>query len=314
MAVFFLFNIRLGAAPTWAIAATVILGVTTHVAGFGVEFLQHPAEALFLLLAFYFLFIDSVNPAWRYRCLAGSMAGTMILVRASSLILIPALTLYLLWCAFKRARIRNHASGLTVAAGNSLPFLIPVIAAVLVTMAVNNAKWGEFSFSGSYRAFNSFTNSWLISLYGYLFSPGQSIFVFSPILLMAPVYFRPFARKYLPETITILGLAISYALFYGRSLAWHGQWCFGPRYLMAMIPLLLLPLASWLRMAGKAARFVVVLLAIVGTFIEALHVAVNVSYVYYREGYNKLLPPRCLHLHSPDLPDSHSLAGTDRPR
>jgi len=214
----------------------------------------------------------------------------MFLVRASSLILIPALTLYLLWCAFKRARTRSQESSLTVAAGNSVPFLIPVIAAVLVTMAVNNAKWGEFSFSGSYRAFNSFTNSWLISLYGYLFSPGQSIFVFSPILLMAPVYFRPFARKYLPETVTILGLAISYALFYGRSLAWHGQWCFGPRYLMAMVPLLLLPLASWLRMAGSTARFVVILLAIVGAFIEVLHVAVNVSYVYYREGYNKLVP------------------------
>jgi len=95
MAVFFLFNIRLGAAPRWAVAATIILGITTHVAGFGVEFLQHPAEALFLLLAFYFLVIDSETPNWTDRLLAGTMAGMMILVRASSLVLIPALTGYL---------------------------------------------------------------------------------------------------------------------------------------------------------------------------------------------------------------------------
>jgi hypothetical protein len=58
MVVFFLFNLRLGAKRVWAFAATLILGLTTHVAGFGVEFLQHPAEALFLLLSFFFLFIN----------------------------------------------------------------------------------------------------------------------------------------------------------------------------------------------------------------------------------------------------------------
>jgi hypothetical protein len=290
MAVFFVFNIRLGAAPAWALAATVILGVTTHVTGFGVEFLQHPAEALFLLLAFYFLFIDSTAPNWRYRSVGGSMAGIMLLVRASSLVLIPALTGYLLWHAFRRSKTGNRGSSLMAAAGSSVPFLIPVLAAVLVTMAVNYAKWGEFSFSGSYRTFNSFTNSWLVSLYGYMFSPGQSVIIFSPILLLAPVYFLPFVKKHLAETCAILGLTISYALFYGRSQAWHGQWCFGPRYLMAMIPLLLLPLGSWLSIAGRTVWLAVVPLAIVGVFIEILHIAVNVSYVYYREGYDKLIP------------------------
>jgi hypothetical protein len=290
MAVFFLFNIRLGATPHWAVAATIILGITTHVAGFGVEFLQHPAEALFLLLAFYFLVIDSETPNWPDRLLAGAMAGMMILVRASSLVLIPALTGYLIWHSFKRTGTRDPRAWLLDAIRSSAPFLIPVIAAVLVTMEVNYAKWGEYSIGGSYRVFNSLTNSWLVSIYGYLFSPGQSIFIFSPILLLAPAYFRPFARKHVAEAVTILGLTISYALFYGRSLTWHGQWCFGPRYLMATIPLLLLPLASWLGRTRPAPWIAVVSLAIVGAFIEVLHVAINVSFVYYREGYDKLVP------------------------
>lgn len=289
MAVFFLFNIRLGATSEWAVAAAIILGVTSHVTGFAVEFLQHPAEAFLLLLAFYFLFADSSAPAWRYRCTAGLLAGMMILVRASSVVLIPALTLYLLWHPFKRART-STSPWLMITVKSCVPFLAPVFAAVLLTIAINHAKWGEFSFSGSYRAFNTFTNSWLVSLYGYLFSPGQSVFIFSPILLLAPVYFRPFVSKHPPEAWTILGLTVSYLLFYGRSLAWHGQWCFGPRYLMAMVPLLLLPLASWLGEAGRAARFAVLPFATAGVFIEILHVAVNVSYVYYREGYNRLIP------------------------
>ena len=173
---------------------------------------------------------------------------------------------------------------------NGVPFLIPVIVAMLITMAVNHAKWGQYTLSGSYLAFNTFTNSWLVSFYGYLFSPGQSIFIFSPILLLAPLYFRPFVGRYQAETTTILGLALSYALFYGRSIAWHGQWCFGPRYLMAMVPLLLLPLARWLGGVRPVAWMAVMPLVIIGALVELLHVSTNVSYVYFREGYNKLVP------------------------
>jgi hypothetical protein len=290
MALFFRFNLCLGASSRWAVAATVILGVTTHVAGFGVEFLQHPAEALLLLLAFYFLFADSSNPHQRYRLAAGVAAGMMIMVRASALVLIPALAAYLLWNAFRRAKSGDIVSRLFHAASASAAFLMPAILAIPATMLVNYAKWSNLSFSGSYTDFNSFNNSWLVSIYGYLFSPGQSIFVFSPILLLAPWYFRWFSRKYLAEAVAILGLTVSYALFYGRSITWHGQWCFGPRYLMALIPLLLLPLASWLGKVRPVAWWAILPLLCAGVFIEILHIAVNVSYVIYRDYYGKLVP------------------------
>ncbi len=284
VAVFYLFNLRLGAAPRWALISAVTVGLATHLTGFGVEFLQHPAEALFVLLAFYFLFEDSENPRARYRLLAGAMAGMLILVRASGVVLIPALTLYLFWNVYRRL----HETARAVA-GCAL-FLIPAACAIFITMWVNYVKWGQASFSGSYQAFNTFTNSWLVSIYGYLFSPGQSIFLFSPILILAPVYFRPFAQRYRAETSAILGLTASYALFYGRSVTWHGQWCFGPRYLMAMVPLLTLPLGLWLGSIRRRAWLAIVPLLLAGAFIEVLHVAVNVSYVFYRAGYTKLIP------------------------
>jgi len=177
-----------------------------------------------------------------------------------------------------------------VAIENGVPFLFPVIVAMLITMVVNHAKWGQYTLSGSYLAFNTFTNSWLVGFYGYLFSPGQSIFIFSPILLLAPLYFRRFAGIFPAETTAILGLVLSYALFYGRSIAWHGQWCFGPRYLMAMVPLLLLPLAQWLGGVRPVAWIAITPLVIIGALVELLHVSTNVSYVYFREGYNNLVP------------------------
>jgi hypothetical protein len=290
LALFFRFNLRLGAAPRWAVVATVLIGLTTHLAGFGVEFLQHPAEALLLLLAFYLLFDDAERPSRRDRVLAGVCAGAMILVRASAVVLVPALAAYLFWNAFRRSRAMEFAARILDASAGCLGFLAPVVCGIAVTMAVNDLKWGEFSYSGSYGAFNSFDNSWLVSLYGFLFSPGQSIFLFSPLLLLAPFYLPPFARKYTAETAAILGLTLSYALFYGKSMTWHGQWCFGPRYLMCLLPLLFLPFGLWLGRVRPAAWFAILPLAAIGGFIEILHIAVNVSYVIYREGYDRLVP------------------------
>ncbi len=289
MVVFFRFNLRLGASLLWAVVATLLVGLTTHLTGFGVEFLQHPAEALLLLLAVYFLFED------RSRWLAGLSMAMLIMVRASGIILVPALTGYVLWQAFRRSRTADLAARTLEATAGSLPFLLPVLGAIIATMLVNFAKFGVLSFAGSYENFNSFENSWLVSLYGYLFSPGQSIFLFSPLLLLAFVYFRPFARRYFPETILIFALTASYTLFYGRSMTWHGQWCFGPRYLVALVPLLMLPFALWLGGldqcgARRVAWFAILPLAALGAFIEVLHVAINVSYVIYREGYPRLNP------------------------
>jgi hypothetical protein len=204
----------------------------------------------------------------------------MILVRASSLIVVPVLIAYLLW----RARTRRFAEDLTV-------FLLPVAAAVLITGGVNYIKWGSFSLSGGYGNFITFDTSWMVSLYGYLFSPGQSIFLFSPLLILAPLYFQPFARRYPRETVCILSIAVTYMLFYGKASTWDGQWYFGPRFLVAVVPLLLLPLASWLDQIRKPAAWIAVAgLSLTGLLIEVLHVAVNVSYVYYREGYDHFVP------------------------
>lgn len=290
MLVFFRLNLRIGAPTRWAVVATVLVGLTTHLTGFGVEFLQHPAEALLLFLSFYLLFDDSENPRRRDRVLAGTCAGAMILVRASAIVLVPALTAYLFWNALRRSTAWDRAARVLEAGAVCISFLIPVFCAVVTTMLVNYVKWGQLSYSGSYGAFNSFDNSWLVSLYGFIFSPGESIFIFSPLLLLAPFYFRPFWRKYPVETAAIFGLTISYALFYGRSMTWHGQWCFGPRYLMCLVPLLFLPLGLWLGQVRPATWFAILPLAAIGAFIEILHVAINVSYVIYREGYDRLVP------------------------
>jgi hypothetical protein len=290
--VFFAFNLGLGAAPRWALTATLMMGFASHIAGFSAGFFQHPAEALFLLWTFYFLFHDSLQASWRRRLMAGFAAAIMLVVRIQTAMLLPILAAYLFRHCWKRQQADLKCNRRLVAAlMQCAPFLIPAAAGVLAAALVNYAKFGEFSIRGSYATLNPFTGSLWAHLYAYLFSPGESIFLFSPLLVVAPWYFRAFARRYGSETVVILtSLAISLTV-YGKLHLWHGQWCFGPRFFMHLVPLLLLPLGIWLETLRRPAWIAVGSLVAFGVFVEVLHIAVNVSYVYYREGYSNFSPP-----------------------
>jgi hypothetical protein len=289
VAVFFAFNLRLGVAPKWSLVSSLLLALTTHIAGFSTGFFQHGSEALCILWTFYFLFYDSKNPSPRSRALAGASAGIAAVVRVSTLSLLPVLTLYLLWNALNHTprAPRRLARVLRYSAA----FLIPVAAGIALQATINDAKFGTFSIQGSYARLVPFNTPLDESLYGFLFSPGESIFLFSPLLLLAPWYFRGFARRYRAETAAILGMALTYLIFYSKAYLWHGQWTFGPRYLVAMVPLLLLPLGTWLSTLRPVAWLGVGVAALFGAFVEVLAVTVNVSYVYHFEKYAQFMPP-----------------------
>jgi hypothetical protein len=283
-AVFFLASVRLGAGPLWALAATLILGLTTHLAGFSTGFLQHPAETLFLLTSFYLLLCDAAAPRQETRVNAGAAAAMMLLVRVNTAALLPALTGYLAWNSWRRRRDP------VVMARECAAFLIPVAVGLLATGLVNEWKWGAFGLRGVYAQTLPFNTPLLLGLYGNLFSVGQSIFLFSPILFLAFVYFGPFLRRRPAESAAIFGMAAASLLLYSKVYLWHGQWAFGPRYLVHLVPLLLLPLGPWLEEVSPRARLATLPFVLAGVVVEVLHVAVNVSFVYFHEGY-KSEPP-----------------------
>jgi hypothetical protein len=277
-ALFFSFSLRLGATPRSALIATIFLGVSSHIAGFSACFFQHSLEALMLFASFYLLFQEA-SPRRRFG--AGLFATFAFLVRFQTVVLLPSLVLYLWWGIRRRG-------GRVIA--ESVPFFAPILAGLVAQVLVNGHKFGAYNLVGAYGN-HHFDASLLVTLFGFLFSPGESLFVFTPLLLLLPLYGRHFARQRSAEMFCIGALAISYLLFHGKYFAWHGQWCFGPRYLVATVPFLLLPLALWWDSAPLRWRTIAVGLAIAGTFVEVLHVAVNFSYVFHAENYEGYNPP-----------------------
>lgn len=290
-AVFLACSMQLGASVRSALVATVFFGTTSHVAGFSSTFFQHPLETLTIFSAFYLLCCDAREPSVLRRAFAGVLAGYALVVRIQTLVLLPALSAYLLWNVWRRhspelAIDRRRVGWLVV---ECLPFFALIGVGIAAQVGINYFKFGELTFSGGYAG-GRFDASLFTTVLGFLFSPGASVFIFTPLLILIPLYWPPFFQRHRAESLCLLGAAGSYVFFYANYGFWHGQWCFGPRYLVATVPLLLLPFAAWWEATTNRWRVAALALGVVGLFVQVLHVAVNFSYVYHVEKYEAFKP------------------------
>jgi hypothetical protein len=76
---------------------------------------------------------------------------------------------------------------------------------------------------------------------GFLFTPGKSIFLYSPILILGVAALPTFYREERRLAAGILLGAGAFLLFESSWQNWEGGWCWGPRHVIQLTPLLLLP-------------------------------------------------------------------------
>ena len=273
-AVFYRLSRRLGAAPRGAALAVLLLGTTTHVFAQATTFLQHPLEALLMLAAFGLLMADAREASKHGRVWAGVLLGVALHVRVGAWAAMPALLGYAAVVAYRRSR-RDPGR----AASEILPLLLALLPFAGAWALVGWLKFGTFP-----PRFNNegFATPLLLGLWGYLLSPGLAIWIFSPLLLLAAWPMRAWWRRSPLEVAAVLAVALSYLLCFAKYTAWHGLWsAFGPRYLLAIVPLLLLPLGVWLGEAPRRAWVAVAPLALAGLMMQVMGAAVNFAYVYH---------------------------------
>jgi len=94
----------------------------------------------------------------------------------------------------------------------------------------------------------------LVSAWGFLFSPGKSIFLYSPPLLLAVLGLPGFWRSHRGACWPCWPLFVPVLLFYCRSPSWPGDFAWGPRYAVFAVPVLLLPAIAFLSGARRPGR------------------------------------------------------------
>jgi len=122
---------------------------------------------------------------------------------------------------------------------------LPVAVALLATLYYNTARFGHALDTGYLRDETLAFGSLWSGLAGLLVSPGRSVFVYSPVLLAGLAALVALRRRD-PRTMLLFGGEFGILLLLYASLEnWDGERSYGPRYLLPVVPLLVLPLAGW---------------------------------------------------------------------
>jgi hypothetical protein len=155
--------------------------------------------------------------------------------------------------------------------------LVPLLAAAAFHMTVNYLKWGTLIESPMVAQYSRLKNPIGIGLYGFLLSPGASVFVYTPLLCLLPFTLPLFWREHRDEMLAFGGLALVLLLFFSKFDGWEGLWSApGPRYLFLWTPFLMLPLGPWLdRSASLAKWFWVAALGLAGFFVQFVSTVVK---------------------------------------
>jgi hypothetical protein len=121
---------------------------------------------------------------------------------------------------------------------------VPVVAAGLLTLYYNYVRFGNALDTGYLRDDTLALGSFWAGFAGLLFSPGRSVFIYSPALLAGVATLAAFGRRDRSTMWLLVGEFVIVFAFYSSLVNWDAERSYGPRYLLPVIPLLILPLAG----------------------------------------------------------------------
>jgi hypothetical protein len=255
------------------------------------------------------------NPAW-----IGWWLGLALLTRHELPVLILPIAA---WLYLESASVALFNRRMTTLAAGFVPALV-------VWLGYNAYRFGNPLDAGYLRdPIPQFGSSMLTGIYGLLLSPTASLVVYCPLVIFAVASLVVLARHDRPAAVLFGGSAIAVLLFYAQLGNWMGGRSYGPRYLVPILPLLMLPLAAMHKTWRPSTRVVVLALTLVSVAVQLAGVIVDyakVSVAHARtygaptaddQLFNWRVSPLVLNTRAAAVVVPHNLAwltgGADRP-
>jgi len=240
----FLYLRRLGYPWEVGLVVALLFGLGSMAWPYSKYFFSEPLTGLALLAAAYFLLRFRETQVTSDLALAGTSLGLAIATRLATAAIAPLFLLPLL--AYSLPRNRRLIPLLAA-------FLIPLILWGLVIGGYNYLRFENPLTTGYLRDQESFRTPLLTGLAGLLISPGRGLFLYCPIFLAILPAFPIFLGRHRIEGSFSLSLVTIYILLHSKWFMWHGGFAWGPRFLVPIIPFLVIPLAPLVeRLRGRA--------------------------------------------------------------
>jgi hypothetical protein len=236
-ALFFRLLSRLGYDRRQAGWTTLLLGVGTSIWVYArISYSEILQAACFL--GFFATLLDAAQSPTRGALVRfGLAAGLLLNTKNIYLACLPGALAFVVW----HLRPRATSVRVRLLAWAGLGFLPGVVALGWYGWV----RWGSVFATGYEGVTHGFwRENPLVGLWGQLLSPGKSLFLFSPPLILALFGLRRFLLRRREVGWAIALTVGPVMLIYSRYLFWSGDWGWGPRYLVFALPVLLLPAAE----------------------------------------------------------------------
>ena len=247
--------------------AALAYTLTTMACAYSKTFFTQPGATCCVVAAAYAARRFRLGHGDRWLLASGTALGAMLLLRNMAVIALPAFTLYLAPSAWRRpARLRR-----------ALVFGAPLAGALLFNAAYTWLRFGDF-FGLNYPEVTA-DQALVYGLYGLLFSPGKSFFLYNPAVLAGLVGLAAMVMQGHRAEAMLAGLLfLTYLLLHAPLNIWHGGWNWGPRYLLPALPLLVLAAGALLEAPRvRGAKVLLVALCLLGLGIQMPAVLVDHS-------------------------------------
>lgn len=278
--------LELGFSPFVGVISGILYAVTTIAWLYAKTFFSEPLTAFTLCWVVVFVLRTRRTKRLIDGLLTGAFLGVAILSRTTAAVFIVLLALYLLpdWNAITASKVGMFAR-LRAYAEQSLRTLLPLAPGIAgglgLSLAYNLYRYGNLLTSGYEAGFN--TIYW-DAIGGFLYSPGRSIFLYNPVLLLAiPGTWWLFQRARREAVLFVLLIALQVAIFMGW-YAWDGAGSYGPRFMVQILPIamcLVMPMIERVRW-----RPVLAILAVLGFGLQLIASSLTMISLFYDIGFD----------------------------
>lgn len=281
--VLYKFNRALGVRESTAIFAALILGLGTIVWHYGKGFYREVLQGFLLLLAAYAVYEFRWTGDRRFFALSALSLGYLVFTKVANAIVLPLFAVYLLSALWKNpvlASLTAWRRWVGILVRVSL-FFLPTLVFLGIQGVVNLNKFGSPLTIGPFNYQPSYFTIWAIpaALESFFLSPERSVFVYAlPTILFLPAWVL-FPRKDRLSAIFILLLIVAPLLVVGAWSSWWDQSYWGPKYVVALVPLMILPLGLlWEFLCDRKQRlgqFAFAALGLIGLFVQVVAAGSN---------------------------------------
>ena len=266
---FFLLAIRLGLSPGVGFWLTISFGVASFFIPYTKSFLSEPLQTLCLLLAVYGVFRFNQVEKPSLLIMAGSFCGLGMITKPAFIINVFILGIYFLAIWWSQKKDENKWRQLFY-------FGLPVVVGLLVVLWYNFARYGGIFETGygQEATMAGFSTPLYVGLYGLLLSSGKGFFWFTPVAILEFACLSKFSQQHRSEAILFVGLFVINVLFYAQFNSWAGDGSWGGRYMVPVIPFVLLPIGVLLQTGQRNIKRWFGILLITGILVQIAGVSI----------------------------------------